>query len=143
MLKEQLILAKQQEQVERDILVKAEEEFKRSLALSEALYSRKVAHLSTLSAPEQRHGIPEEQQWRQLPSAPPLSQQAPPRPLLDDCPVCLDALERNVFSCTKCHRLFCESCSSQVDRCPLCRENFRHGVNPLRNEAIEMLLQRQ
>lgn len=133
MLEEHMNLARTQEQMEREMLIKAEQEFRENLAISEALYSRKTAHLSGLPALEVQRQYPQLAQ----------SASAPPRPLLDDCPVCLDPLERNVYSCEKCHRLLCQECSKKMNKCPICRADFRPGVNPRRNEAIELLLQRQ
>ena len=62
-----------------------------------------------------------------------------------ECPVCYSRLAEVIYSCIQCDNLFCESCSVRLvttkSICPMCRVRFEEGVNPVRNKAVERLVQ--
>jgi len=53
------------------------------------------------------------------------------------CPVCLEYMLPPITMCTEGHNI-CNSCKSQVKRCPICSENF----TSLRNISLETIASR-
>ena len=43
---------------------------------------------------------------------------------LEDCPVCLDAIQKNNLYIPLCFHYICYDCSKRCDKCPLCREPY-------------------
>ena len=57
-----------------------------------------------------------------------------------ECVICLELPPKQVFSCTEQH-ILCSNCNSRVEKCPICRQNFK-ATPTTRNRLAEKIILR-
>jgi hypothetical protein len=59
-----------------------------------------------------------------------------------ECVVCLSVpTAGHIYSCAECGNIMCAVCAPQIDRCPVCRQDFANKPY-VRNMALERIAHR-
>jgi hypothetical protein len=44
-----------------------------------------------------------------------------------ECPVCMTVIEKGKLEISYCGHKYCKDCFKQLDKCAICRKNFKHN----------------